>query len=98
VFCTNRDNSDERRLKDDSETANLFNKALSSCSFVNEEKYPREVISRKAAKLERLKVCGFERLSPALWEFLEIADPRGVPHLLCGCILFLHIKPKMFLP
>ena len=45
VGCAKRDKSIDRRFNDPSGTASLFSSALSSCSFVREEKNPLEVIA-----------------------------------------------------
>jgi hypothetical protein len=50
VVWARRDSNVERRLYDPSGTASLFSNALSSCSFVNDEKYPLEAIMNKKLK------------------------------------------------
>ena len=61
VLCTRRVNNDDKRLNDPSGTANLFNKALSSCSFVRLEKYPREAMRDEAEETKQPVVLGRSR-------------------------------------
>ena len=53
---TSRDNKLDSLLNEDSWTASLFSKAVSSCSFVREEKYPLDDIvpCRKSRKVQVL--------------------------------------------
>jgi hypothetical protein len=94
VVWVSRDNRVERRLYEDSGTASLFSNALSSSSFVNDEKYPREAINDKSQDPQKL-VLGSEfgldssgaRLwleELALWGISKSSVPRNFAP---GCLL-----------
>ena len=85
VACTIRDRSDDRRLYDPSGTASFFSNALSSCSFVREEKKPREAISKRIGEMRR------GLFSQRLWLYQKFTT------FSMQCFLFLLTRQRMCL-